>query len=162
MLVQTLFVDTSPAIRWTSAEEDIEIGGETYRGSRVVSVADVELTDGLPDGRAGFSVAVPEDADYDALSEDSGPVEVIVGWAKSTDNGQTWTALSRKVVGRMSTATIEGRVVNVEIETLRGDVDRGGVATWSHEDQQAEFAGDLGFEYARALAEGDVEIGWPN
>ena len=52
--------------------------------------------------------------------------------------------------------------VTVEIETQRGDVDRGRPLRWSHEDQQRRFPDDLGMEYMRKLAHDDgIETGWP-
>jgi len=161
MLVQTVEIQTMPVFRWCSYSEDIVVGGNTYQGGAVAEISDIEFNTGTPEERANIAIAIPEQMKYDVLTEDSGPVAITVGWAKSSDHGQTWTASTRKLQGQLSLASIEGGSINLEVETLRGDVDRGGILVWSHEAQQDEYPGDLGLEYTRQLAGGEIDIGWP-
>ena len=140
---------------------DIRIGGDVYVGGKAIGISPIEETEGTPDNRASVSFALVSAADLARYGVDPGPIPIEIGFAQSGDSGATWTKLTKRHVGRASLPSLEGRELSIEIETLRGDVDRGGELVWSDESQQAEFPGDRGMEYNRAIAAGDVEVAWP-
>ena len=139
----------------------ITVGGDVYEGGKAVGISPIEETEGTPDNRASVSLALVSAADLARYGVDPGPIPIEIGFAQSGDAGATWTKLTKRHAGRASLPNLEGRELSIEIETLRGDVDRGGELVWSDESQQAEFPGDRGMEYNRAIAAGDVEVAWP-
>ena len=162
MLVPLITIGSGTDIaRLAGHPVDIEVGGETYAGGKAIGISPIEETEGTPDNRASISLSLAEEADYLEYGVDPGPLPVEIGFARSDDSGATWTALSKKHKGRMSLPSIEGRELSFEIETLRGDVDRGGELVWSDESQRAEFLQDNGLGYVRPIAAGDIEVAWP-
>lgn len=156
-------VEYETVLRLWTGEGDLEFGGQTWRGGgAALRVSEVETASGEPDRRVTLTLSgIPRDLRREFL-QDEGPLPVTVGWIYSTDRGGTWTEIPISFRGRLSTPALSDGVLTVEIETQRGDVDRGRPLRWSHEDQQRRFPGDLGMEYMRKLAHDDgIETGWP-
>ncbi|MCY4535168.1 MAG: hypothetical protein OXB91_07370 [Bryobacterales bacterium] len=143
----------------TTHESDITLGDKTYAGGLAINVDDVQISEDSPDNRTTLTFSLIEGANYLEFGIDPGPVEVLIGFARSED-GAEWTRMDRELRGKLSTPNIEGREVTVEMESIRGDVDSDGIRYWSHEDQQRAYRGDRGFEYTRAIASGR-EVGGP-
>ena len=65
--------------------------------------------------------------------------------------------------GRMDVMTIEeggdGAVISVSTESILVGLERARERRFTHEDQQAQYAGDLGFEFVASLQQKDVAWG---
>ena len=146
---------------WTG-QDDLTLSGKTYRGGGAAqSVSEYENASGDPDKRMQISLSgIPTDLRSQFL-KDAGPVPVTVEWISSQDLGSIWSKLPIAFKGRMSTPSMSVGVLTAELETQRGDVDRGRPLRWSHEDQQRRFTGDLGLEYMRALSQQGADTSWP-
>ncbi len=146
---------------WTGVGS-VTVGGNTYPGGgQALGVSEYENTTGDPDRRLQIRLSgIPKDLRAQFL-QDSGPLPVTVGWIYSQDRGGTWAEAPISFRGRLSSPTMSEGVLTVEVETQRGDVDRGLPLRWSHEDQQRRFPGDEGLEHMRALSQQGVESSWP-
>ncbi|MDE2906669.1 MAG: hypothetical protein OXQ28_11365 [Acidobacteriota bacterium] len=152
---------------WWSGEGNFTWGGQTYRGTvvngaSVVAVADHEVTEALAGRPLTVGVALGEDvsAVRTSILADHGPVPVTVRFLTSPD-GNTWTQLNRRYVGRLSGPAYVRGIYQVRLDTLASDVDRGAPRFWSHENQQARHPGDMGLEEMARLASG-FEFYFPN
>ena len=143
-----------------SGEGQLVFDGNTYTGSHFVTLSPAEATVGAPRKRMTASFRVFSADLRAAVLQDPGPLPVEINWIYSTDQGQSWTRLPRKFVGRLSSPTIQNGIYTIEIETYGGDVDRGRPLKWSDEDQQDRAPGDKGLEYMRQLASG-IDTRWP-
>ena len=146
--------------RFCLYESDIEVGDETYQGTKAIGIGDLEVVMGTPDHRANFQLALIDDTDIEYFSTDPGIVDIEIGWLVSVDS-VTWRKLSRTINGTLSGAEISEGIISTELETLKGDIAHEGYDVWSDETQQAEFKGDKGMGYVRLIAIGDVKIAWP-
>ena len=146
---------------WTGWGE-LTVAGKVYQGGgRALAVSEVETSSGDPDKRLQITLsAIPPDQRAQFL-QDSGPLPVTVGWIYSQDRGASWQEASIKFRGRLSGPSMTEGTLTVELETQRGDVDRGRPLRWSHEDQQRRHPDDLGLEHMRALSQQGVESSWP-
>ncbi len=144
--VLATFPDTTPVYRFWSGADDLTLDGETYQGRSFIALSPAEASLEAPDRRmtASFHMGPLTTAQRIELLQDPGPLTVQIEWIASTDQGQSWTRMPRKFVGRLSRPAIRNGIYTIEIETYGGDVDRGRPLKWSHEDQQGRFPGDLG------------------
>jgi len=148
-------------IRFWSGDSDAVIGGKTYRPGHFISIQHAANETGTPNRRATASFAVTDPAVRAALLQDEGPTLIEVQFVHSADRGRTWRIVGNRHIGRLSSPLLRDGAYSVEIETYRGDVDRGRPAKWSHERQSKRGGGgDLAFEMAAQLASG-VETRWP-
>ena len=144
---------------------DLDWNGVIWKGTdsdngAIVAVSSVTDAVGSPNNRATISVSVPSEAVRELLAADIGPVTTVLQYIYSLDNGRTYRATSAGLAGQLSNPRFGDGIYTVEIETWSGDVDRGEPKFWSDETQRAEYPGDKGFEFVRALEQG-LEIKWP-
>lgn len=151
----------TPLRLWTG-QGGLRVGSHLYQGGgAALGVSEVETTSGEPDKRVTLSLSGIPRALRRQFLQDVGPKEVLIEWIFSRDRGVTWSKIPISFRGRLSTPSLSEGAFQIEIETQRGDVDRGRPLRWSHEDQQRRHPGDLGLEHMRALAKQGVETGWP-
>ena len=144
-----------------SGDEQLTFDGNTYQPGHFISIQHASNEVGVPNRRTTASFAVVDPTMRAALLQDDGPVLVKVRFLQSTNRGKTWTAVGNQHLGRLSNPRLADGVYSVEIETYRGDIDRGRPIKWSHERQvKRDDEGDLAFEMASQLAVG-IETRWP-
>ena len=99
--------------------------GQEYLPGHFIDIqhAGNELGDPIRRTTASFSVTDP--TVRQSLLADPGPVPIEVTFIFSRDKGLTWTAAGGKHLGRLSKPEITNGQYRVEIETYRGDADRG-------------------------------------
>ncbi len=155
-------IETSPVVRLWTGQGDLTLSGNTYQGGgKALAVGELEISSGSPDRRMTITLSgIPQDLRTQFL-EDVGAVKVKVEWIYSSDQGASWSLAPVSFSGRLSTPALGDGSLTVELETLRGDVDRGQPRHWSDGDQRRRTADDLGMEYMAQLARKGVETGWP-
>ena len=154
-------VQSTVPIRLWTGQGDLVFGGETFRGSGgALSVSELELTSKEPDRRLQIILSGVSPSSRAQFIQDLGPLLVIVKWIRSADHGETWTETA-SFQGRLSTPNIQDGGISIEVETEKGDVDRGQAIRWSHEDQLRRYPGDLGMEHFRALSQQGIDTTWP-
>ena len=156
-------IETSPALRLWTGYGPLRIGETAYEGGgKALSIGEAETASGEPDKRLTITLSGIPRALRERFLQDVGPAPVTIEWIFSRDSGATWNKIENlSFQGRLSTPGLSDGVFQIEIETRRGDVDRGQPRRWSHEDQRRRFSEDLGLEHMRALAQQGVETGWP-
>ena len=128
----------------------------------IISVGGLNLTQGQQNQRLVISLKVGDDvALFNELLNDPGPLLVKVEWLYSHDGGQTIQKVPREFFGSFSDPKIQDRIYVVELETIKGDVDRANVRYWSHEDQQMRDSTDTCFSRCAQYAQG-IEHRWPS
>ena len=156
----------NPLRLWTGYGT-LTFGGRNYTGTgSVLGVSEVETVPGEPDKRVTLSLSGISLATRRQFLQDVGPMEVQIEWVFSLDRGKTWSKAPNDMTpftfhGQLSSPSMTQGVLTVEVETMRGNVDRGKPLRWSHEDQQRRHPGDKGMEYMRALANEGVTTAWP-
>ncbi len=155
-------IETSPVVRLWTGYDRLSIGGHSYEGGgKALSISEAETTSGDPDRRMTLTLSgIPTDTRRKFL-QDVGPLPAMIEWIYSNNSGASWQKIPLSFRGRLSTPAFSDGTFQIEIETLRGDVDRGRPLRWSHEDQQRRFPEDKGLEHMRTLAQQGVETGWP-
>lgn len=149
-------------IRIWSGEGVFTFDGEDWQGTgQVLDVGEFEQSPEIAARRMHINVSVLDETRLAALLQDSGPFWVIIRFLGRSDPSNDWTLLPLRFRGRASSPGIRDGVMTLELETLKGDVDRGDPFLWSHEDQQARFPGDMGFEHLRTLADEGIDTTWP-
>ena len=156
-------VETDPVTRLWTGVGSLTIGGHGFTGGgAALSVSAMELTSGEPDRRMKIEISGIPNSLRGKFLQDIGPLPVLIEWVWSSDSGATWNKLRDiQFRGRLSSPSFANGVFSVELETYRGDVDRGAPRLWSHEVQQRRTAGDKGMEYMRLLSREGIETGWP-
>lgn len=157
----TVEIASDPVARyWTGYGMLSKDGNEWAGGGEAVSVGGVQLLAGAPDQRSSFTLSGVGAEIRGAFLQDAGPLQVTIQWIHSAD-GVNWSDAPVRVRGRMSQPVIKEGAVNIEVETRKGDVDRGRPRKVSHEDQQARYPGDRGCEYMRQNAQVEYDTAWP-
>lgn len=152
----------NPPLRYWSGQGELVYAGKTYQGANKLQfVGQLEQRPTKPSKRMEVHISVKEDARLLEFLQDRGPFGVTVHYLGREGPGGAVVLLPVKFVGRASSPAIVQRLLKLELETLKGDVDRGVVLYWSHEDQQARFPDDRGLEYMRKLAEEGIDTTWP-
>ena len=165
-LIQIDTNDANAPLRYWTGQGTLsfQVTGDTalrnWIGSgSLIRVSNLEI--GEPDRRLSIQLsAVPANRRSHFL-QDYGPKRVQLWWIFSLNRGQNWNEAPLKFMGKLSSPQMHDGSLQVEIETLRGDVDHGTTKMWSHEDQQRSFSGDKGFEHMRALSQQGVDTTWP-
>ena len=143
-------------LRFWTGEGDLTFKGNTYKSVGITDIS--ELTDelGERDGRMTISLLLLPGADKTTLLTDIGPVEVTIQLIVSNNYGLTWTEQPIKFIGRLSNPRIDDNIYTVELERYSGDVDRGYIRLWSHEEQMSRVPGqiDRAFEMSNRLSDG--------
>ena len=154
-------IATNPPERfWTGVGRLTYQGLQYEGGGQLINVSNLEVSF-EPDRRTEIAISAIPTALRSKFLQDVGAALVTIKLLYSKDNGQTWLPSALEFSGRLSTPTMVDGILSVEIETLRGDIDRGLVLFWSDEDQQKRSPGDLGMSYMRQLAQQGIETGWP-
>ena len=154
------FQDSSRLNLW-SGEVTFTFETIVYLPGHFISIQHAGREVGTPHRRATASFSVVDRSLRAALMQDPGPVPVLIQFISSADKGVTWTLAGGRHLGRLSNPSLTGGVYSIEIETYRGDADRGRPQKWSHERQVARGGGgDLAFEMSGKLASG-IEVRWP-
>ena len=97
--------------------------GTTVNGTQLVGLRSIAETKGQRNRRASISINlpdVPDRAPFLAALVDPGPVPVVVRWARTQTNWETFSIINRTFVGRLSRPTVAGGVYSIDIETLSG------------------------------------------
>lgn len=163
----TLSYRTLNPLRLWTGYGTLTFGNRNYTGAgSVLGVSEVETALGEPDKRVTLSLSGVPRASRRRFLQDVGPKEVVIEWIFSLDRGKTWSKAPNDMTpftfrGQLSSPSMTQGVLTVEVETMRGDVDRGRPLPWSHEDQQQRHPGDRGMEYMRILANEGVTTAWP-
>lgn len=149
---------------WTGTEE-ITFDSRTYIGmGSVLEIGTVEAATDVADTRLELVLGTIPTALRAQFLQDAGPLSVTLRFARVTrDSGTspTISALPTLMTGKLSTAQMREGILRVEVETVRGDVDRGLPQMWSDQDQQSRSPGDRFFEHMRALANQGIDVAWP-
>ena len=145
--------------RLWSGDVDQVFGGETYMAGHFIEIGHAGNEIGTPVRRATAAWALRDDVDKSFLLDDIGPKTVLVTFIFSRDKGLTWREAPGSHRGRLSSPSYRSGIYSIEIETYRGDADRGRPQRWSHE-RQVKRNGDRAFEMAADLAAG-IETKWP-
>ena len=156
-------LESDPPLRLWTGPGSLTLDEQTYLGGgQALGVSEYERASGEPDRRLRITLTGIPTTLRARFLLDSGPLPVTVEWIHSADRGKTWTKVPALALrGRMSSPSLAGGSVTIEIETQRGDVERGRPLRWSHEDQQRRHPGDLGLEHMRALSQQGVDTKWP-
>ena len=152
-----------PVIRFWTGRGDLVVNGVTYLGTdELLYVGEFEQRASNPSERMRIHISVVDDARLAYFMQDRGPFKVVVKYLARVSDAQGWSLVPVQFVGKASSPAITERVLKLELETLKGDVDGGVARFWSHEDQTARFPGDKGFDDMRRLAEEGVDTIWPS
>ena len=161
-LQNLITINTNPVLLLWSGHGRLRLAGVNYEGGgQALSIGEAETVSGEPDRRMTIQLSGIPAAIRQQFLQDVGPAAVTVEWIYSENSGKDWVKIPVAFRGRLSTPNLSEGVLTIEIETPRGDVDRGRPLRWSHEDQQRRFAGDKGMEHMSALAQGGVDTSWP-
>ena len=120
-------VETDPVTRLWTGVGSLTIGGHGFTGGgAALSVSAMELTSGEPDRRMKIEISGIPNSLRGKFLQDVGPLPVLIEWVWSSDSGATWNKLCDiQFRGRLSSPSFANGVFSVELETYRGDVDRG-------------------------------------
>ena len=152
---------STPPLNFWSGDERATIDGVAYDPGHFISIQHAGREVGTPQRRTTASFSIANVSLRTELLQDPGPLMVLVSFIFSNNGGITWTLAGGSHLGRLSNPSITDAVYSIEIETYRGDADRGRPQKWSHERQVTRgTGGDLGFEMSAKLASG-VEVRWP-
>ena len=144
-----------------SGDHDMTMDGKIWRGvGSIIDITPSSDTIGPPNARFSLTLRATDPNLRAALLVDRGPLEVVVRWAYSLDERQTWTPITRVFRGRLSRPVLDAGTCTVELETDSGDIPVAESRYWSDNDQRSHYPGDRGFEFVKQLSEG-VEILWP-
>ena len=144
-----------------SGDYPLTLGGVTYAPGQGVSIQHAANEIGAPSRRVTCSFAITDTETRAALMQDPGPQMVEIRFLVSLDAGLSWEFAPGPFIGRLSKPSIAGGLFSVELETYRGDADRGRPLKWSHEQQvKRGSGGDLAFEMSADLASG-LTVRWP-
>lgn len=145
---------------WTGFD-DITLGGITYTavGPNIISIG-VATTEISGQGGMTISLSAIDPEHRVKFLQDPGRVLVTLRLLYSSDGGVTWQFIPRFHRGELSRPQLQGGTYTIEISPYRDTLDRGFDQNWSHENQQQEYPGDLGFEHLTTLTDG-VDIRWP-
>ena len=148
-------------LRLWSGDQPLTLEGTTYAPGHGITLLHAANEIGAPSRRVTCSFAIVDAASRAMLMQDPGPQMVEVRFVESTDKGGSWRFAPGRYIGRLSRPSIAGGLFSVELETYRGDADRGRPLKWSHERQvKRGSGGDLAFEMAADLQSG-LTVRWP-
>ena len=162
-LQNLITIETDPVVRLWTGQGALTMNSQRYEGGgQALALGEAETRSGDPDQRMTITLSgIPADMRRKFL-QDVGPAAVTIEWIYSNDSGKTWSKITDlSFRGRLSTPGLSEGAFQIEVETQRGDVDRGRPLRWSHEDQLRRFPSDKGLEHMRALAREGTETGWP-
>ena len=153
-------ITASPVLvhRWALAADAVGFEGESYAAGFLQDVdPGGDAMDG-PSGPTSITFLPPEGVDWNT---DPGPLETVLRWVWRVHGTIEWRQ-AQAVRGRFSglRRDEDGRFT-VEIERLAGGFGDVNPRTWSHEDQQATYPGDRGFEFLATLADEGIRVPWP-
>ena len=152
---QSPFIDA-----WTGLG-GLSHGGVDYSGvGDLVQIEPLTVDVGEPERRAAITISAVDPALRGIFLTDPGPVKITLQQIYSTDGGSTWLSVPRTFRGRMSAPVLAGGKYRFEVAKRIVDIDRQGNLFWSDLAQRCRASDDLGFEHARALADG-LDIRWP-
>jgi hypothetical protein len=167
MLMKAEF-DSGDVLAWTGYGT-ITFGGDSYLG--VGDFGSVDKVEESADVRANGAVltlsGIPSSLVVTALTEDyqGRPITLYLGLLNLTSGAlidHPYATLS----GRMDVMTIqEGAdtaTISLTVENNLIELTRSKERRYTHEDQQIDYAGDLGLEYVAGLQEKPLNWGVPN
>lgn len=181
-LQHLITIETSPAVRLWTGQGALTLNSQRYEGGgKALAIGEAETRSGEPDRRMTITLSGIPTGVRRKFLQDVGPAPVTIEWIYSRDSGKSWTKIAGlSFRGRLSTPGLSDGVFQIEIETLRGDVDRGRPLRWSHEDQQRRYprenytvknkdtgrletrqGPDLGMAYMKQLSRKGTESSWP-
>lgn len=144
-----------------SGTRDVVVNGTTYTAvGGIVAINGVDIRTGQQDSRVQIQLQIPNNAIRAQLLQDPGYVEVLIRWVEHSENMTDLTILPKSYRGVLSDARIVDDLYTIEVETRKGDIDRGRVKYISDESQRADYPNDRAFEFQRQFAQG-FEIRWP-
>ena len=150
---------------WTG-EGAVVFDGNTYVGGLggTLQVSPISSEEGQPIERVQLTLDASDGLVRAALLRDPGPLEIIIRWIYSADNGTTWNAIPRRAVGILSPEPgIIGNEYKVTLEFESGRDDQPRPQMWSHEESMARSTGEVtygGMEWVPELA-AQTTVEWP-
>ena len=159
MVAWTLRFPASGDAYWSGAGAEVIDDVAHKAVGHIVSIESAEAAVGDP-ARLALGIDATDPTLMAALMQDSGPVEVHVGWVWSADSGATWNVLAQAVRGFLSSPAYADGLYRMVVEERPADIDRGRTGWWSDESQQRRHPGDTGFSRLAALARG-LPGSWP-
>ena len=153
--------------RWWSGAGDLTFDSVTWEGTTsdadqgsLVFISSLEESADVPETRLQIRLNITSESVRNLYSRDFGSPRVLLQWIYSTD-GINWIKLVRQYRGRVSSVVSDGGTLTVEVESKKGDVDRGLVIYWNDESHRRRYPSDTGFRHLRNLQEVGAQVTWP-
>ena len=157
-------IDATTVERYWTGDTPLTYDGNAYSSiGKLLGVGVAEQRVDVPNIRLQIVIDLSDTTVRTKFLSDRGPLDTTITFIKSTDNGATWSATGWVLRGKLSTPDIRNQALTVEVETFKGDVDRGRIVAWSHEEQQRRHTGDKGFAYLRPTTHQNPKrnLRWP-
>ena len=151
------------ADRLWSGEGVLTFEGEQWQGvGGVVEINAASAESGAPSSRLEITLAAT-DPSVRATVRDPGPRGCTIRWIVSDDEGATWTAVPRKVIGRLSAPLLESDRIRLTLELENGDRIPRAPVLWSDQDFRSRDTEGVTFGGGVYLAEleAGVQVEWP-
>ena len=152
------------ADRLWSGEGVLTFEGEQWQGAGgIVEISAASAESGAPSSRFELSIGAT-DPSVRATTRDPGPRGCTIRWIVSDDDGATWTAVPRRVIGRLSAPQLEADRIRVTLELENGDRIPRAPVLWSDQDFRSRDTESVTFGGGVYLAEleAGVQVEWPN
>ncbi len=165
LMVEMAFV--SGTVRLWTGYGDITSGGHTWTGAGTLgSISEPEeVLDPAAKGITLTLTAVPNEYAALALSEEYQGRNAKVFLGVLNSDGTLIADPYQLFGGRMDVMTIQDggttSSISVSVENRLIDLTRSRERRYSHQDQQIEYPGDLGFEYVNSLQDKEIRWGIP-
>lgn len=165
-------IHDNPPLRYWTGEGDLTLPDGTYTGIGFVALSASEESTEAPSSRLQISIHVGDPPGASAtlrqqllsirqrINEGFGFEDITIRHIISNDHGRTWQIIPWRFFGKLSNSQITDGLWTVEIETFKGDADRGRTLLWSDSTQLARFPGDKGMNFTRKISQG-VPTEWP-
>lgn len=162
-LLVDLDFDDEPMRMWTGVG-DLRVGNAVYTGAgTLLGIGEVEEAAEVRAAVTTLSLSgLPGEIIDAALAVDWQGRDATISLALLTADGVLLGDPIAVLVGRMDTLSWsegETATVSMTVENRLVDLDRARVRRYTDSDQQAEYAGDLGFEYVAGLVEKEITWG---
>lgn len=145
----------------------IEWDGHTWEGIGALGqISTLEESADLKANNASFTLSgIPNEFIAQAIGETKQGYPVTLWFGCVGDGGDVMASPVKSFAGRMDVVTIEeGSATSsiiITVESVLVDLQRSRLRNYTHEDQQIDFPGDLGFEYVPGLQDWNGVWGKP-
>ena len=147
---------------WTG-EGTLTFEGHDWIGvGAIVAVSEAKAEFGAPSSRLELAIAATDPAVRAAAERDPGPRRCELRWIYATD-GETWQAVPRRHVGRLSAPVLGETTFSVTLELESGDRDNLAPVMWSDQDFRRRSEGGVTYGGGAYLAEleAGLTVRWP-